>query len=48
MARGLNGIYEGLAVWAIERPEIPAEDLAGWIVEMMMPGLEALIERRRG
>ena len=47
MARGLNGIYEGLAVWAIERPEIPAEDLAGWVVEMTMPGLEALIERSR-
>lgn len=48
MARGLNGIYEGLAGWAIERPEIPAEDLAGWVVEMTMPGLEALIERSRG
>ena len=47
MARGLNGIYEGLAAWAIERPEIPAEDLAGWVVDMTMPGLEALIERSR-
>jgi AcrR family transcriptional regulator len=48
MARSLNGIFEGLAVWAIERPEIPAEDLAGWVVEMTIPGLDALIERGRG
>lgn len=47
MARSLNGIFEGLAVWAIERPEIPAEDLAQWIVEMTIPGLDALIERSR-
>jgi AcrR family transcriptional regulator len=48
MARGLNGIYEGLAVWAIERPEIPVEDLSRWVVEMIVPGLDALIERTRG
>ena len=48
MARSLNGIFEGLAVWAIERPEIPAEDLANWVVEMTIPGLDALIARSRG
>lgn len=48
MARALNGIYEGLAAWAIERPEIPAEDLAQWVVEMTVPGLDALVERSRG
>jgi AcrR family transcriptional regulator len=41
-ARGLNGMFEGLAAWAAERPEVGPEQLAEWVVEMTIPGLERL------
>jgi AcrR family transcriptional regulator len=41
-ARGLNGMFEGLAAWAAERPEVGPDQLAQWVVEMTIPGLERL------
>ena len=40
--RGLNGMYEGLATWAIENPDVPVADLADWIVVLVLPGLQGL------
>ena len=40
--RGLNGMYEGLAIWAIENPDVPVADLADWLVAVVLPGLQTL------
>jgi AcrR family transcriptional regulator len=42
-ARGLNGMFEGLAEWAGGRPEVGPDQLARWVVEMVIPGLQALV-----
>ncbi len=47
-ARGLNGMYEGLAAWALENPEVAAERLADWIVAIVVPGFESLAEPPAG
>ena len=39
---GLNGMYEGLASWAIETPDVPVADLADWLVAIALPGLQSL------
>lgn len=42
ITRGLNGLYEGLVEWWKEHPEVPPEQLADWVVELVIPGLVAL------
>lgn len=42
-AAGLNGVYESLAHWWRDHPEVAAETLADWLVELVLPGIEALI-----
>ena len=42
ITRGLNGIYEGLVEWWDEHPEVPASQLAEWVVALVLPGLRAM------
>jgi len=42
--RGLNGMYEGLATWAIENPDVPVARLGEWVVAVVLPGLRSLGE----
>ncbi len=44
ITRGLNGVYEGLVEWWDDNPEVPAEDLAGWVVALVLPGLRQMAE----
>jgi AcrR family transcriptional regulator len=44
-AHALNGAYEALAHWWRENPEVPAETLADWLVELTLPGLQQLTEQ---
>ena len=39
MAHAINAAYEGVAHWMWERPEIPVEEIADWIVDLLIPGL---------
>jgi AcrR family transcriptional regulator len=43
MARAINGMFEGLAIWAIERPEIPAAAITDWVVQLTIPGFDAMV-----
>ena len=43
-AHGINGVYESLAHWWRDNPEVPAETLAGWLVEVVLPGIERLTD----
>jgi AcrR family transcriptional regulator len=45
LAHALNGAYEALALWWRDHPELSPETLADWLVELVLPGLEAM--RRR-
>jgi AcrR family transcriptional regulator len=47
-AHGLNGVYEALAHWWRGHPEIAPDTLADWLVELSLPGIEALTGRRGG
>jgi AcrR family transcriptional regulator len=38
-AHAVNAAYEGVAHWMWDHPEIPIEQLAEWIVELLLPGL---------
>jgi AcrR family transcriptional regulator len=46
--RGLNGMYEGLATWAIENPDVPVARLGEWVVAVVLPGLRSLGENPGG
>jgi AcrR family transcriptional regulator len=39
----LNGGYETLAHWGREHPDISTEQLVEWLVEFIVPGLQALL-----
>ena len=39
ITRGLNGTYEGLVQWWEAHPEVGPEQLAGWTVALVLPGL---------
>ena len=39
MAHAINSAYEGVAHWMWERPEIPVEEVADWVVDLLIPGL---------
>jgi hypothetical protein len=38
-AHAVNAAYEGVAHWMWAHPEISIEELADWIVELLLPGL---------
>jgi len=38
-ANAVNSAYEGVAHWMWDHPEIDVEQLAGWTVELLLPGL---------
>jgi hypothetical protein len=38
-AHAVNSAYEGVAHWMWEHPDVPVERLAGWTVELLVPGL---------
>ena len=39
MAYAVNSAYEGVAHWMWEHPGVPIEQVADWIVELLIPGL---------
>jgi AcrR family transcriptional regulator len=39
VAYAVNSAYEGAAHWMWEHPDIPVEQLADWIVALLLPGL---------
>jgi AcrR family transcriptional regulator len=39
VAYAVNSAYEGAANWMWEHPDVPVEDLADWIVALLLPGL---------
>ena len=45
VAQAVNGAVEALARWWRDHGEVPPEDLARWVVELLMPGLEAQLAR---
>lgn len=38
-AHAVNAAYEGVAHWMWDHPESDVEELAGWTVELLLPGL---------
>lgn len=36
----INGAFEGMATWWQDHPDRSAEELAGWVADLMGPGLE--------
>jgi AcrR family transcriptional regulator len=38
-AHAVNTAYEGVAHWMWEHPEVPVEQVADWIADLLMPGL---------
>jgi AcrR family transcriptional regulator len=39
MAWAVNAAYEGVAHWMWEHPDVPVEEVAGWTVALLLPGL---------
>jgi AcrR family transcriptional regulator len=39
VAHAVNSAYEGVAHWMWQHPEVPVEQLADWIVDLLTPGL---------
>jgi AcrR family transcriptional regulator len=38
-AHAINAAYEGVAHWMWAHPEVPIEQVADWVVELLLPGL---------
>jgi AcrR family transcriptional regulator len=38
-AHAVNSAYEGVAHWMWEHPDVPVEQIADWVVDLLMPGL---------
>jgi AcrR family transcriptional regulator len=38
-AHAVNAAYEGVAHWMWAHPDVPIEQLADWVVELLLPGL---------
>ncbi|HEY4378579.1 MAG TPA: helix-turn-helix domain-containing protein [Acidimicrobiales bacterium] len=47
LAHGLIGSYEALALWWRDHPELTAEQLTDWFLELVWPGLERVLEAAR-
>jgi Transcriptional regulator len=43
MTLAIAGAYESLSLWWYEHPEVPPEELADWLLDLIWPGLERLI-----
>jgi AcrR family transcriptional regulator len=43
MTLAIAGAYESLSLWWREHPEVPPEQLADWLLDLLWPGLEGLI-----
>ena len=43
MTLAIAGAYESLSLWWHEHPEVPPEELAEWLLDLIWPGLEQLI-----
>jgi AcrR family transcriptional regulator len=39
VAWAVNAAYEGVAHWMWEHPEVAVEDIADWLVDLLIPGL---------
>jgi hypothetical protein len=39
VAYAVNSAYEGAAHWMWEHPDTPVEQVADWIVALLLPGL---------
>jgi AcrR family transcriptional regulator len=39
IAWAVNAAYEGVANWMWQHPEVPVEQVADWIVDLLVPGL---------
>ena len=39
VAYAVNSAYEGLAFWLLEHPDMPVEQVAGWVADVLAPGL---------
>jgi AcrR family transcriptional regulator len=39
VAWAVNAAYEGVAHWMWGHPEVPVEDIADWLVDLLIPGL---------
>jgi AcrR family transcriptional regulator len=39
VAWAVNAAYEGVANWMWGHPEVPVEDVADWLVDLLIPGL---------
>jgi AcrR family transcriptional regulator len=42
MTLAIAGAYESLSLWWREHPEVPPEELADWLLDLIWPGLEQL------
>jgi AcrR family transcriptional regulator len=42
MTLAIAGAYESLSLWWHEHPEVPPEELADWLLDLIWPGLEQL------
>ena len=38
-AHAVNAAYEGVAHWMWEHPDVPIEQIADWVVDLLLPGL---------
>jgi AcrR family transcriptional regulator len=45
MTLAIAGAYESLSVWWREHPEVPPEQLADWLLDLLWPGLEGLMQQ---
>ena len=45
MTLAITGAYESLSLWWHRHPDIPPEELADWLIDLIWPGLEQLISR---
>ena len=43
MTLAIAGAYESLSLWWHEHPDVPPEELADWLLDLIWPGLEQLI-----
>jgi AcrR family transcriptional regulator len=43
MTLALAGAYESLSLWWRQHPDVPPEQLADWLLDLLWPGLERLI-----
>ncbi len=43
MTLAVAGAYESLSLWWREHPEVPPEQLADWLLDLLWPGLEQLM-----